>query len=133
MNQRLKLLSQLVKLNTVDLFYGFREANELENGSGKLTLSDNQLSNVMPLHIYPLSSIINNGVTPPGGYVLKTNGYDFASLGSIEFMGAKGAISASPTTQELPSLLHRYSDIRMLFWSSAKRKTNFRVSLVKIF
>lgn len=127
------IMSKLMKMNIADLFYGVREVNELETGSGKNVLQDNALANEMPLHIYPLYSIINNGVTPGGMFILKQNGYDFTKKLDVEFMGAKGCISASPTSQEITKLLHRYVDARFLFWSDSLRKTNFRVQLVKIF
>lgn len=132
-SKRVNIMSKLMRLNTCNLYYGFREVNELEAGAGKLTLQNNALGNVKPLHIFPLNSIINKSTTPFGGFVLKQNGYDFSSLGNVEFLGADGAISASPATQELQSTLLRYNNIKLLFWSSPARKTTFRCSIVKIF
>lgn len=127
------IMSKLMKMNTADLFYGVREVNELEVGSGKNILQDNVVANEMPLHIYPLYSIINNSVTPGGMYILKTNGHDFTKKLNVEFMGAKGSLSASPTSQEVTQLLHRYVDARFLLWSDDLRKTVFRIQLIKIF
>lgn len=127
------IMSKLLKMNTANLYYGVREVNELENQQGALTLSDNQLGNTAPLHMISLHGIINNSSTGGGLWTLQNNGFDFTKLKDIEFMGATGNITQSPSTQQVSSLLQRYVDARLLLWSSSARKTYFKVSLVKLF
>jgi len=113
-----------------------RQCNEISVGNGLLSLKrDESGGSEYPLHIYPLDSIVNDGNQPIGGYKLNSNGYDFDTLGcNVEGGGLTGQSHANMGNINAmgKNILHKnYTDIKLLLWGHANRKTTFNLSLVR--
>lgn len=125
-------LLKISRVNTQALFYGFREANSIADGSGKVVLKTDLVSgNEFPIHLYPLRAIIQGGSVPIGGMKVQSNGYNHTTLGNIEYMGSKGNTIQDGANIKVRQLFCNYHDIKLLLWAEADRKTTFEIMLVK--
>ena len=134
----LEIMKKLNSIQKVELYYGVREINDLDQNQGKVELSDRTVAvsgvNRLPLCVLPLRNIINGGDTGSGLLYLQQNGHDFVSGANVEYMGAKGNIDTDPpSTVEFSKLLHNYTEIKMLIWQNQDKDVKFNVYLLKIY
>lgn len=129
-------LKSMMKALSKNLYYGFREANEVGDGAGKITIKNDQTTGTeLPLHIYSLNNVVNDGAAISAGWYLKSNGYDFTSLGNVEFMGCEGQNDASQATIDglgKNILYSNYHDIRLMLWGKSTRKAVYKIMLVQL-
>lgn len=135
-NQHIKYIKSILKSQTLSFYYVARECNEISQGLGAISLKRDQVGgSEMPLHIYPLDNIVNDGVQPVAAYKLNSNGYDFDSLGiNVEGGGVTGQTHTTMGAINAmgKNILHKnYSDIKILLWGQPTRKTVFRIMLCR--
>ncbi len=130
--QQLAYLNKMMKVNTQQIFFGYREANELSDGTGKVILkTDLVTGDELPLHIYPLRNIRQAGTSAVGGISLDSDGHDFSTLASIQYLGTKGQAVQDAQAMTVRKLFCNYHDIKIMLWGQATKKNIFKLYLVK--
>lgn len=137
MAYRSKIQAKLSKLNTCDIFWSARMCNNIDAGKGAVELSDRvqgtSSQDSLPLVVIPFRNIINGGETGGGVFRLKQNGYDFTKIADMEFAGMKGNVKVVPGADcEFSTLLHRYTDLKLLLWQNTAKDVKFQIRLVVI-
>lgn len=128
-----KYLMKINQVNTQNLFYGYRECNEVADGSGKTILkTDLVTGDELPLHIYPLRGVVMNAAAAVGAMKLNSDGYDFTTIGDIQYLGSTGNTVQDGSAIKFRKLLCNYHDIKIMLWGEADRKTRFEIMLVKL-
>lgn len=135
---KISYLNKMIKSMSLSFYYGIRESNDVHNNSGGVSITrDETTGSELPLHIYPLESIVNDNVQPVGGYKLHSNGYDFTTLGmNVEGMGVVGqnhTTMGDINTKGKNILYKNFTDIRLLLWGHQSKKTVFKIYLVKLY
>lgn len=128
---RSKIASKMSQINTASVFYGVREVNDLDDGAGKVSLSQSSTNDTYPLAVIPIRSIVNNDVAGDGLYILKRNGYDFTNIQSVAYAGQKGNVMNRVNSASYGKMLHRYTDLRLLLWQNSAKDVKFTCYLVK--
>lgn len=133
-----KYLMKLQKLNQCSIFQGIRAVNPVDiDGAVQLSSSTTSpdTSGMLPLLVVPLLNIQNGGNTGYGLMRLRANGYDFQSLDTPIYLGAKGNIKTDPSTASSLSIkraLVNYFDVRLLLRQHGSKDVRFKVYLMKI-
>lgn len=123
------------KLNSMvnqNMFWGAKSINEIEDGTGSVVLQDNASADELPLLLVSLRTIKNETETTPCIFKLKQNGYDFTGIENVIELGQSGASDLhSWHMNKRKSLLHRYSQVKLLLWQEQARDVHFNVKLVQ--
>lgn len=125
-----KLQRMLNKISVANHFFGSRSINEVEAGVGKVVLQNTD--DYQPLALISLRSIDNNGENAPQLMMLKQSGHDFSVVERAMYMGSQGAWSGQGATagaNDFRQLIHRYTQIKLLFYQRANKKVTFTVRL----
>jgi len=123
------------KLNSMvnqNMFWGAKSINEIEDQTGSVVLMDNASSDELPLLLVSLRTIVNASETTPCIFKLKQNGYDFNPIENVIELGQSGASDIHVWQHnKRKSLLHRYSQVKLLLWQEQAKSVHFNVKLVQ--
>jgi hypothetical protein len=131
----LRLLSSLYKIATQSHYYGVREANEIADGSGKQILTTNLTDagdGSLPIHIYSLGNIKQGGTAESCAFTVDKTGTDFIDLQNLERFGVDGNTIQDAADLTTAKAIQNYTDIRLCLWGEADRKTQYKISLVRL-
>ena len=119
-------------------YMGYQRCTEGESLTGYQRIYlDTTLANskILPMHVYELTGIINDGYAPIAYSEMNVNSSDypwFQDIDSYTFLGANNS-GGYQTTQNFNRTIQEYFDVRLQLFGRLRYKTVWNVMLLKIY
>lgn len=127
-----QILNKLSSMKMINLEFGQKQINEHEAYQGKITMANHSGWDALPLMIFNLNNVVNDGSVANFRQTLKQNGYDFTTNDNVELQKIYGAgNNIAITTPDFRKLLLRWTKIKLCLWAETGRNVTYKVSLVK--
>lgn len=127
-----QILNKLSSMKMINLEFGQKQINEHEAYQGKVTMANHSGWDALPLMIFNLNNVVNDGGSANFRQTLKQNGYDFTTNDNVELQKIYGAgNNVAITTPDFRKLLLRWTKIKLCLWAETGRNVTYKVSLVK--